>query len=194
MSTTTPSKEITTKVVTGIVRFSYANVWEPKAIEDQQEPKYSVALLIDKKDKTTLDKINKIVDTLKQQAKTKYGGKLPVKFKLPLRDGDEEKPEEESYVGKFFLNANSKQQPNIVDAELNKILDKSEFYSGCYGRASINFYIFDKAGNKGIGVGLNHLQKIKDGEPLSSRSSAEDDFSEAVPQDDTNTDNGSFMD
>ena len=45
-----------------------------------------------------------------------------------------------------------------------------------YGRASINFYAFNTNGNRGIAVGLNNLQKIRDGEPLGGRASAESDF------------------
>ncbi len=55
-------------------------------------------------------------------------------------------------------------------------LNRSEVYSGVYGRASINFYAFNSNGNKGIACGLNNLQKIRDGEPLGGKSRAEDDF------------------
>ena len=178
MSTTTaPVKDASvTKVVTGIVRFSYAHIWEAKAIEEGQDPKYSVSIIIDKDDTETRTKINKAIAHLEADVKAKNKGKLPNKWKTPLRDGDEERDGDDTYKGAFFLNATSKQAPGIVDKTLNKIIDKDEFYSGCYGRASINFYAFDKAGNRGIACGLNNLQKIKDGEPLSGRSRAEDDF------------------
>ena len=63
-----------------------------------------------------------------------------------------------------------------MDKSVNPILDQSEVYSGCYGKVSINFYAFNSDGNKGIACGLGNIQKIRDGEPLSSRSSAADDF------------------
>ena len=85
----------------------------------------------------------------------------------------------------MFLNANSTQKPGIVDKDLNEILDPDEVYSGCWGRASINFYPFSVNGNKGIGVGLNNVQKLKDGEHLgAARASAESDFDDDFEDDD----------
>ncbi len=74
------------------------------------------------------------------------------------------------------MNANSATAPGVVDANRNDILDRSKVYSGCYGRASINFYAYNANGNRGIACGLNNLQKIRDGEPLGGRASAMSDF------------------
>ena len=63
-----------------------------------------------------------------------------------------------------------------MDALCQRIIDRSELYSGVYGRASINFYAYNANGNKGIACGLNNLQKIRDGEPLGGKAKAEDDF------------------
>jgi hypothetical protein len=67
---------------------------------------------------------------------------------------------------------------------MNPILDQADLYSGCYVRASINLYPFNKNGNKGIGAGLNNIQKLADGEPLGGRSRAEDDFEAVAEKDD----------
>lgn len=83
----------------------------------------------------------------------------------------------------YFLNASTKQKPGVVDAQLNPILDPTEVYSGCYGRASINFFAYNRAGNKGIGCGLNHIQKLEDGDYLGSRTKPEDDFEPYEPED-----------
>lgn len=174
MSTTTAVAP-DTKVVTGKVRLSYVHVWEAVAIEEGQPKKFSAALIIPKSDTVTLSKINAAIEAAKEIAKSKLGGKLPVKFKLPLRDGDAER-EDEAYAGCYFLNANSSTKPGIVDKNVNLILNQDEVYSGCYGRASINFYFFDTKGNKGIAVGLNNIQKLEDGPALSGRSKPEDDF------------------
>lgn len=168
----------TTKVVTGKVRFSYAHVWEPKAIEEGATPKYSVSIIIPKKDKVTIAKIQDAIKAALEEGKaSKFGGKIPSTYKKPLRDGDEERPDDENYKDSYFINANSTNKPAIVDESMNAILEKEEFYSGCYGRASVNFYAFNTAGNKGIACGLNNLQKLEDGERLGGgRTSAEDDF------------------
>ena len=170
-----------TKVITGVnTRWSYVNAWEPKSINGGA-PKYSVSLIIPKSDTKTIEKIQAAIQAAydEGQGKLKGNGKsvpaLSV-LKTPLRDGDAERPDDEAYADSYFINANSGSAPGIVDADRQPILDRSEVYSGVYGRASINFYAFNSNGNKGIACGLNNLQKIKDGEPLGGKSRAEDDF------------------
>lgn len=164
------------KVITGKVRFSYCNVFQPKAAVEGQEAKYSVCILIRKDDKKTLAAIEKAIEEAKQEGKEKWGGKIPAKLNLPLRDGDEERPDQPEFRGHYFLNASSKFKPGLVDKQLNPIIDPEEFYSGVYGRASINFYAYNVSGNRGIAAGLNNLQKLSDGEPLGGRVRAEDEF------------------
>lgn len=173
-----------TKVVTGKVRFSYLHVFEPSAVDEGQEKKYSVSLIIPKKDKATLAKIEKAIEAAKEAGKAKFGGKIPANLKLPLRDGDIERPDDEAYADSFFLNANAKTKPGLVDKALNPIMDQDQLYSGCYGRASITFYAFNTSGNKGIACGLNNLMKLEDGENLGGRQSAENDFAEYAEQED----------
>jgi len=167
-----------TKVVTGKVRFSYLHVFEPVAISEGGDLKYSVSLLIPKKDKITIAKINKAIEAAKEAGKGKWGGKIPTKLKMPLRDGDEERPDDEAYADCYFLNASAKTKPGVVDANLNAIIRQDEVYSGCFGKASVNFYAFDVNGNKGIACGLNNIMKLEDGPSLGGRSSAEEDFGE----------------
>lgn len=167
-----------TKVVTGVVRLSYANVWEPKAANEGQTPKYSVSLIISKEDKETIAKVNAAIDAAIEEGIGKFGGKKPNKatLKLPLRDGDIERDEDEAYANAYFINANSPIAPQIVDTKVQPILERSEVYSGVYARVSINFYAFNSNGNKGVACGLGNIQKVRDGEPLGSKSKAEDDF------------------
>lgn len=169
-----------TKVITGICRWSYANVWQPKAINGGT-PKYSVSLIIPKSDTKTIEKIRAAIQAAYEEGQSKLKGNgrsvPPLSaIKTPLRDGDLERPDDEAYANSYFINANSASAPGIVDAERQPIIDHSEVYSGVYGRASINFYAFNSNGNKGIACGLNNLQKIRDGEPLGGKSRAEDDF------------------
>lgn len=172
-----------TKVVTGEVRFSFLNVFEPKSINGSEE-KYSVSLLIPKTDTKTINAINRAVEAAKQAGIGKFGGKIPAVMKLPLRDGDAERPDDEIYAGYYFVNANCKQQPGLVYKNGQKIIDSTDLYSGCYGHASINFFAFNNNGNKGIACGLNHLMKTRDGEPLGGRSKAEDDFAGLIEDSD----------
>ncbi len=170
-----------TKVITGKdTRWSYANVWEPKSINGST-PKYSVSLIIPKSDKVTIEKIKKAIEAAYREGEAKLKGNsktLPPlsAIKMPLRDGDLERPDDPTYANSYFINANSATAPGIVDIDLNPILNRSEVYSGVYGRASVSFYAFNSNGNRGIACGLGNLQKIRDGEPLGSKASAEDDF------------------
>lgn len=170
-----------TKVITGPqTRWSYANVWDPKSINGGT-PKYSVSLIIPKTDTKTVEKIKAAIEAAYQegQSKLKGNGKsVPAlsALKTPLRDGDIERPDDPTYANAYFINANSSTAPGIVDADRNPIFERSEVYSGVYGRASINLYVFNSNGNRGIACGLNNLQKIADGEPLGGKSRAADDF------------------
>ncbi|MFY9282843.1 MAG: DUF2815 family protein [Miniphocaeibacter sp.] len=176
------------KVITGpSTRWSYANVWESKSINGGT-PKFSVSLIVPKSDTKTLDKIKAAIEAAynEGQGKLKGNGKSvpPLStLKQPLRDGDLERPDDADYANSYFINANSATQPGIVDSNLDPIIERSEVYSGVYGRASISFYAFNSNGNKGIACGLNNLQKIKDGESLGGRTRAEDDFSTSVDED-----------
>lgn len=180
------------KVITGPrTRWSYVNVWEPKSINGSA-PKYSVSLLIPKNDVKTIRKIRDAITQAYEEGKSELQnpktGKMPPldQLKSPLRDGDEERSDDPVYEGCYFINANSSQQPGIVDSTKQEILDRSEVYSGCYGRASVNFYAYNTNGNKGIACGLNNLMKVKDGEYLGGRVRAEDDFNDLDDEDEEN--------
>lgn len=173
-----------TKVITGKnTRLSYFHGWEPTSINDGPE-RYSVSVLIPKDDKETLDAINSAIDAAIEEGVAKFGGKKPNKaaIKLPLRDGDTER-EDEAYAGHYFINANSKTAPQIVDKAVKPILDRDEVYSGCYARVSLSFYAFNSNGNKGVACGLGNIQKIRDGESLGGRSSAAEDFATEADDD-----------
>ena len=163
------------KIVTGKARLSYVNLFQPRAQNEGQEPKYSVCVLVPKTDTATVNKIKAAIEAAKEAGKPTWGGKVPPGLKVPLRDGDTARATPE-YKGHWFINATSKQRPQVVDASVQPILSADEVYSGCYGRVSINFYAYNQNGNRGVAAGLGNVQKVADGEPLSGRSRAEDDF------------------
>ena len=150
-------------------RISFANIWEPKSINGSDE-KYSVSLLIPKDDKATLAKIKKAIEAAKEAAKEKkWSGKIPANLKLPMHDGDIDRPDDENYAGHFFFNATSKDAPQIVDRHVQPILDPMECGSGDYCNVSVNFYGFAASGNKGIAAGLQNIQLVRHGERLAGR-------------------------
>ena len=167
----------TTKVITGKVRFSYVNIFKSRAFQAGQDAKYSVCLLIPKEDKATIKKIKAAIDAAVQDGiSSKWGGKKPANLKLPLRDGDIDRPDDPNYANAYFVNANSNERPGVVDRRRVPITDPLEVYSGCYVRASITFYPFNTNGNRGVACGLQNIQKWCDGEPLNGRVRAEDEF------------------
>lgn len=175
MSTET-AKDLT-KVITSKVRFSYVHAFEPTALGDDQEKKYSVSILIPKTEKALIEKLKKAIQAAKDAGKAKFGAAWKPKDPDPLKDGDVEKPEDPVYAGMMFVSAKGKNKPQVVDKNLDPIMDKEDFYSGCYGRASINFYAYEK-GKGGVACGLNNLQKLEDGDRLGGISTAQDDFGE----------------
>lgn len=181
MSNQTTKVVNSTKVITGPnTVFSYLNCWEAKSI-NEGTPKFSVSLIIPKTDVKTISKIKAAIKVAYDEGQSKLKGNAKsvpalTTIKTPLRDGDLERPDDEAYANAYFVNANSTVAPGIVDINCDPILDHSEMYSGVIGRASITFYAFNSNGNRGIACSLNNLQKVKDGEHLGGKASAEDDF------------------
>lgn len=166
-----------TKVVIK-ARFSYVHVWEPKAFQEGLEKKYSVSLLVPKTDTETIAKIKKAIEAEYAGVVAKLGGKKPNKWFNPLRDGDEDRSDDENYAGHYYIGASCKTKPGVVDMNKKPIADQDDFYSGCYGYASVSFYPFSVPGNSGVACGLNNVMKTKDGESLGGRSTAESDFAD----------------
>jgi hypothetical protein len=187
--TTKPTTASDTKVMVGgpdnLVRFSYLHVFKAVAVQEGSAEKFSVSLIIPKSDKKTIAKIKAGINAAIEQGKTsKWKGKLPKDLKTPLKDGDEEREDDEVYENSYFINANCTKKPGVVNKKKVPITDEEEIYSGCYGIASVNFYPYDTAGNKGIACGLNNIMKIKDGDFLGGRASAESDFEDVEIEDD----------
>lgn len=173
-------------LVTGKVRFSYVQVFEPRAINGGDE-KYSVTLLIPKSDVDTYQKITaEINKCLQENVATTFKGVMPANQSLPLYDGDGLRQSGEPFgpecKGHWVISAKTNTAPEVVDANCNPIISKNDFYSGCYGRASIRFYAYNQNGNKGIGCGLGNVQKLEDGQTLDGRTTALEDFGTPIAQ------------
>lgn len=174
-------------LVTGKVRFSYVNVFEPRQTPNG-DLKYSVTLLIPKSDTNTYQKIvAEINKTLQENVSKIFKGVMPTNPKIPLYDGDGVRPSGEPFSseckGHWVITANSNDAPGVVDADCNPIISKSEFYSGCYGRANLWFGAYNTNGSKGVCCKLNAVQKLEDGKHLDGRISAEEAFREPIQND-----------
>ncbi len=139
-------------------------------------PKYSLVAIIDKEDKETIQEIRDAIEHVKKRSLEKWGGKIPDNFRSPLHDGDREKPDNPIFEHCYYINAKCKEAPQVVDQNVEPITDPDDLYSGCYGNISLTFYAYNCGGNKGIGVLLGNIQKIKDGPKLNGRLSAKEEF------------------
>lgn len=167
-----------TQVLTPEFRASFVSVFAPKAVLGSNEQKYSITMLFNKKDKKVMEGLEKMKAAVKAVLVDKFGpdqAKWPKNLRLPFRKG-EEKDYEGYGPDVVFVTASSKIKPGLVDHNVQPILDQNEFYSGCYARATLSAYYYDKAGNKGVAFGLRNIQKIKDGEPFSGKNKPENDF------------------
>lgn len=170
------------KLIIKNVRFSYPNLFTPRAMSPGQPEKYSVSILIPKDDAVTVAAVKKAIKVLEAETlKDKYKNKKPNGWKTPLRDGDEERSDSPEYAGMYFMGCNSKNKPGVIDLLKNK-LDQEDLYAGCYGHVSVNLYAYDVSGNRGIAAGLQNVLKTKDGERLSGGASAESDFGDLLEE------------
>ena len=177
-----------TKIITGVCRLSYANIWQAKSINGGA-PKYSTSVLIPKSDIKTVANVKAAIEAAYYEGESKLKGNSKTvpslaSLKTPLRDGDTERPDDEAYAGHWFLNANSNTAPGVVDANREPVYDTSEIYSGVYARVSLTFYAFNSNGNRGIACGLQNIQKVRDGESLGGKPKAEDDFDDGFQVED----------
>ena len=176
------------------VRLSYTNLLTPRA-QDEKKPDvltYSTAVLIPKTDTETIDAIKAAVKEALAEGKTKlWKGTLPKGLKNPLRDGDEDRPDDENYKGMMFVNAKGPrggaEQPVLLDGTREgspETTDAKLIYSGVHARVALQFYAFDKSGNRGVACGVSSVLSTGKGEPLANvvtAASARDDFGVTSP-------------
>lgn len=170
-------------VTTGEARLSYVHLAEPYAYNKEQDPRYSVTVLVPKTDTSTKARIDAAVEEAKKAgASEKWGGIIPPVVSVPLYDGDGVRPSDGMPFGDeckghwVFTCSDKNRRPEVVDLSLNPIIDQTEIYSGMYGRVCFSVYPYAHSGKKGVGFGLGPVQKTRDGEPLSGGISAAEAF------------------
>lgn len=153
------TKEI--KVVTGRIKLDYIHLAEPYSPVDGVDPRYSATIIIPNDDYKTVQAITEAVNEAKELWKIANGGNIPGALVTPLRDGDLERPGIELYSNSYFLSANSKAKPFLVDKTICPLEDPGELYNGCYARVSLEFYPYiNSHGNRGIACGIKSVQQL----------------------------------
>jgi len=168
---------MSTKLVTGRVRFSFCYLNKSRA-NDRGEEKFSTTILLPKSDTATLKAFR---ESEREAAVKKFPGKPDAfykQIKSVLHDGDGLRPAGEAFgpecKGHWVFTASSSDRPGCVDENLQPLMEPIK--SGDYGRVSINMYGFDTAGNRGVAAGLNNVQLLERGESLGGRTDAATDF------------------
>ena len=162
----------TTAVVQN-VRLSYVNVFKPYSNNPDLPPKYSTTILLPKSDLTSKQRLDAAIQAAAQKGlNEKWNGVMPPVVANPIHDGDGVKQDGTPFGDEckgcwvFTASANADRQPQIVDQNVQPILNQSEIYSGVYANVAINVFPYLHTGKKGVGFGLTHIQKVRDGEVL----------------------------
>lgn len=166
------------KIMTPEFRVAFPSVFQPRSF-DGGDAKYTVTMLFPKDADLGI-----LREAAKQAMLERWPSKdkRPKKLKNPFLDGDE--VEWDGFEGCTFIRATSKFAPGIIDRAKKPITTEERFYAGCYARATVNAFAYDTAGNRGVAFGLQNLQFLRDGEPFSGRTKAEDDFDSLPDADD----------
>ena len=159
------------------VRTSYLAVLKPKPPFNNPlgDPKYSVTILVPKSNTAAMEAINQdIARAIEAGVISKWGGVRPPQPAICVHDGDGPRPSDGSAFGEecrgcWVFTASSKQAPFVVDAQVQPIIDPTQVYSGMWAYVNVTFFAYNNAGKKGIGCGLNGVQKVRDDTPLASR-------------------------
>ncbi len=182
MANTNPAHIVLTNV-----RLSYTHLDQPYS-QKGNEPKYSAVVLVPKSNPANRAKIDAAIRAATEKARDRFGAAFPAQPKISVHDGDGVRPSDgqpfgDECRGCWVFTASNKNKPSIVDGNLQPIIDPTELYSGIIANVGITFFGYNAPQNKGIGVALDNVQKVADGEPLGgTRVRAEDDFTVLTPQ------------
>lgn len=174
----------TTTITIGEVRLSYCNLFQPRANQAGQEPKFSVTVLVPKTNTAAKSAIDAAINAALEAGVSKcWNGVKPPVPSICVHDGDGVRPSDGQPFGAeckgmwvFTASCKADRPPFVVDANVQPIINQVDVYSGMWGRVNVTFFPYNSAGKKGIGCGLNGVQKLRDGDPLGSRVTAEEAF------------------
>lgn len=180
-----------TNTLTPYFRVSYPNVFRAKKNDLNGKDEFSLVAIFPKG-----EDLSRLKKAAQEVIEAKWGTdkkKWPKNLRSPFRLHDEKAVENDDgskvypmgmEEGGIFINMKSSQRPGLVNGKNEDIIDESEFYAGCYARATVRPYTYDNKGNTGVAFGLQNVQKWKDGDPLGSRTKAQDDFAPIEGADD----------
>jgi hypothetical protein len=144
---------------------NYPFLFTKKEIQNG-DPRFTVTMMFDKKTDITI--LRKAANDALIAEFTADKKLWPKGLTSPFHDGDTEPTKDgvDEFKGIIYVDAWTKNPPLILDRRKQEILDKNEIYSGCYARASLNAFAYNRPEKKGVSFQLRGIQKLEDGEPF----------------------------
>jgi hypothetical protein len=180
----TAAKPQRLKLTTPEFRGSYVHLVKPRAIEEGQEPKYSMCVVLPKRAKETIAFIDKLKKAIDAATLAKFGKVMPhaTLKHFPIRDGDA--MGKEGFADCWCITASNKYKPQVMDTRGEEVIEERALYSGAMYRASVSAWAWaHKTGGKGISINLESVLKVSDGERIGGGSKASEDFAEFIDAD-----------
>ncbi len=177
-------EKVINKLRTPLFRAAFCSVYKKRKYENGDE-KYEITCLFPKEGENKAD-LTKLKAAAAKAAKEKWPTGIPKGLRSPFRDGDD--VDWDGFEGNFFIRATSVYAPKVINRQEEPLLTEEEFYAGCWAYATVNAYAYEKKGNKGVSFGIQNLLFVRDDEPFSGRSKAEDDFADLIETEGTDGD------
>ena len=171
------------KVVTPPFRVCFPSVFEKRSF-NEGDAKFSITAVFDPASfgKTEAIAFKRMKQIANDAAKDKLRKPLSdASIRNPFRDGAEKAHLEGFGEGLIFVKLSTKMRPGVIGRDMQPIIDEADFYAGCYARATVTVYAYDNV-SQGVAFGLHNVQKLGDGENLTGRAKAEDDFGDDAPE------------
>ncbi len=178
------------------VRLSFPDIWKPKAVKKEDEPKYSAAFLIEKTEKEKEGKWDKEgqVSSFKLAvltvAKEEWGDKAKEMIQKGvshpkggkdviltcLHEGSDK--EYDGYnESNMYISSSSPRRPMVRDRDLAVLAEEDRRpYAGCYVNAIVRLWNQKNNFGNRVNAELMGLQFVADGEPFGAAPLADDAF------------------
>lgn len=178
---------------------SFPHLFTPRAPTPGADERYSVSVIFDAEAQKSAEFKQMKADAY-AAAKEKWGERAKSmienrQLRMPFRDATEKAQYAGYEDGKVFINAWSKQKPDVIDGRLQDVVP-SDVFPGCKGRITYKAFAYENSGNKGVSFGLNNVQISDFTSPrLDGKKKGKDEFDQLdMAGEDQTDDSGAYDD